>query len=321
MPPDVYYALRDSYLQILSSLYTQTATPIEAPEKTTFGDIDILVSQPKSTSTAESLGQVLASARAVRIPGSPITSFALPYPNRPNYYLQLDVHLSPPETFHWQLFHQSHGDLVRTFRSFSSLFCTNSRPQDIWNLLGTTIRPLGLTPNNEGLHVRIEEIEDSNRKRALLFLTCDGDAVLEFLGLDTDAYKRPFGSVDSMYRYVCSSRFFNDASYVRGELKANDRKRMTQRELYRAFVDWLPGNAHLVGQQKEKNAQFSRDDVLEESLNRFGKREEYEKRVEGWRKERKELLAKQMGRQKRKADAAEAEEYAAAWMGWLERNA
>ena len=144
---------------------------------------------------------------------------------------------------------------------------------------------------------------------------------VEFLGLDTDAYKRPFGSVDLMYRYVCSSRFFNDASYVRGELKANDRKRMTQRELYRAFVDWLPGNAHLVGQQKEKNAQFSRDDVLEESLNRFGKREEYEKRVEGWRQERKELLAKQMGRQKRKADAAEAEEYAAAWMGWLERNA
>ena len=132
MPPDVYYTLRDRYLQILSSLYTQAATPIEAPEKTTFGDIDILVSQPKSTSTAESLGQVLASARAVHIPGSPITSFALPYPTRPNHYLQLDVHLSPPETFHWQLFHQSHGDcefslasdpfLIRTALELPDLF-------------------------------------------------------------------------------------------------------------------------------------------------------------------------------------------------------
>lgn len=107
-----------------------------------------------------------------------------------------------------------------------------------------------------------------------------------------------------------------------GELKANDRKRMAQRELYRAFVqDWLPENAHLVGQQKEMNVQLSRDSVLEESLNKFGKRKEYEKRVEGWRKERGDLLAKQEGRQTRKADAVELEEYASAWVRWLDRNA
>lgn len=145
-----------------------------------------------------------------------------------------------------------------------------------WNLLGTTIRPFGLTLNNNGLHVRIQEIENSNRKRASLFLTCDPDAVLEFLGLDADAYKHPFESVESMYRYVCGCRFFNDESYVRGELKASDRKRIAQREMYRVFVeDWLPENAHFVGQQNKKNTQSSRDDVLEESLNEFGKREYY----------------------------------------------
>ncbi|KAL9071020.1 MAG: hypothetical protein Q9161_004520 [Pseudevernia consocians] len=303
MPPDIYFLLRDHYLQLLSSFYTQIATPIEAPKKASYGDIDIIVSLPKCTSTsAEFLVKVLGAVRIITIPGSPLTSFALPYPNLQNNYIQLDLHLCPPKTFHWQLFHQSHGDL--------------------WNLLGTTIRPSGLTANDVGLHVRIEEIEDLDRKRALLFLTCDPDAVLDFLGLDTDAYKRPFESVESMYRYVCECRFFSDERYVRGERKANDRKRMAQRELYRAFIqDWLPENAHLVGQQKEKNALISRGSVLEESLNRFGKREEYEKRVEEGRKEREELLIKQERRQKRKADAAELDEYASAWMRWLDRNA
>ena len=120
--------------------------------------------------------------------------------------------------------------------------------------------------------MRLGGIEDLNRKRALLFLTCELHAVLEFLGLDTEAYKRPFESVESMYRYVCGCRCFSDERYLRGELKANDRKRMAQRELYRTFIqEWLPENAHLVRQQKEQNAQISRDSVLEDSLNKFGK--------------------------------------------------
>lgn len=61
--------------------------------------------------------------------------------------------------------------------------------------------------------------------------------------------------------------------------------------------------------------------MSEDSLIRFGKRQEYEKRVEEWRKEREELLAKQYVRQKRKADAADSDIYASAWMKWLDRNA
>lgn len=298
MPPDVYRVLRDHYLHLLSGLYTQIATPIEAPRKASYGDIDILVSRPKSTSISiESIGKMLGAERITSISGSPTTSFALPYPNVPQQYVQLDIHLFPPGVFHWQLFHQSHADL--------------------WSLLGTTIRSVGLTANNNGLHVRIQTIEDLNRKGALLFLTCDPNAVLDFLGLDEDAYKQPFESVESMYRYVCKCRFFSHEAYLRAELKASDRKRMAQRELYRIFVeDWLPENAQLVAQQRDKNAHFSREYVLKEALNRFGKREEYERRGEEWTKERDRLLTKQH----RKADAAELEEYAFAWMRWLDRN-
>ena len=111
MPPNIYFMLKDHYLQLLSSVYTQIATPIEAPKKLSYGDIDILVSQPKSPPiSAEFLAELLAAERVFKVSGSAVTSFALPYPNLPKTYVQLDLHLSPPKIFHWQLFHQSHGD-------------------------------------------------------------------------------------------------------------------------------------------------------------------------------------------------------------------
>ncbi|MCJ1461176.1 hypothetical protein MMC28_011558 [Mycoblastus sanguinarius] len=302
MPPELYYSLRDYYLDLLLTFYAQAATPIEAPSKTSFGDIDTVVSQPKSrTISAESLAEGLAAKRTFTTPGSPTTSFALPYPDLPDNYVQLDVHFCPPSTFKWEIFHQSHGDL--------------------WNLLGTTIRPFGLTANNIGLHLRIAEIEGLNRKRGLLLLTSEPDKVLDFLGLGKGAYERPFESVETMYRYVCGCRFFRVETYMQSDLKANDRKRMAQRELYRRFVEeWLPKYREWIRTQGGVNADFARGDVLEEVISRFGKRKEHEERLDEWRKERKELLAKQEGRQKRKADAAELEEYANAWIRWTKHD-
>ena len=302
MPPELYYSLRYHYISLLSNYYTQAATPIEAPCKTSYGDIDVLVSQPKSISiNTETLAKALDAVRKVSTSGSPTASFAVPYPGLQDTYVQLDVHVCPPESFEWQLFHQSHGDL--------------------WNLLGTTIRPVGLTANDVGLHLRIPEIDEANRKRGMLLLTSEPDQVLDFLGLDKDKYERPFESVEALYQFVLGCRWFSGKTYVRAELKANDRKRMAQRELYRRFVDeWLPKNRHLV-EMSEKRAQgATRENVQELALNVFGKREEFEKRVQVWRRERSELLEKQNRRLERKADAAKLEEYAEAWMNWLERN-
>ena len=51
-------------------------------------------------------------------------------------------------------------------------------------MLGTTIRPFGLTANAKGLHVRIEEIELLDRKRSTIYLTKDPREVCQLLGLD-----------------------------------------------------------------------------------------------------------------------------------------
>ena len=157
MPPDTYRRLRDHYLHILRSLYNEVATPIEAPAKVSYGDIDILVSQPSDLSNPPTTDVLSKTLNADRVLG---TSFAVSYPDQADQHVQIDVHVCPLGTFAWHFFHQFHGDL--------------------WNLLGTTIRPFDLTANDVGFHIRIPEIEDLNRKRAFVLLTSEPSEVLEF---------------------------------------------------------------------------------------------------------------------------------------------
>ncbi|KAL8922429.1 MAG: hypothetical protein Q9208_005151 [Pyrenodesmia sp. 3 TL-2023] len=293
MPPAVYRPLLDKFFTQLASFFERVAAPIEAPEKTSFGDIDLIVTQPKDADfSIEQISTAINAKRTISAP--PMYSFAVPYPQLCGSYVQLDIQVCEADNFDWEVFHKSHGDL--------------------WNLLGSSIRPFGLTANEKGLHLRIPEIEERDRRRSLVFLTADPDIVLEFLGLDRNAYAQPFVAVPDMYEYACTTRFFRPSAYVRDELRANDRKRMAQRERYRRFVeDFVPHNKAAL-QEIGDVERMSRVQVLEESLERFGKRDEFETRVRAWRREREELARKSETTDWRKRQAEEDKVYADAWI-------
>ncbi|KAL9125132.1 MAG: hypothetical protein Q9217_005621 [Psora testacea] len=300
MPPELYFLLRNQYNGLFRALYKRVATPIEAPSKFSYGDIDILVSEPWTESLApELVAAHLDAKRTLTNHGSPTTSFAVPYPHCPGSFVQVDVHVCSPETFEWQLFHQSHGDL--------------------WNLLGTTIRPVGLTANNRGLHLRIEDIERLDRQKSLVFLTREAEAVVRFLGLNMEKYKKPFESKEEMYEFVRACRFFDPKTYQRGGLKANDRKRMAKREIYRRFVEeWVPEHCNIAGDGTLLRP--TRGEIMEEALDTFEKREEYETPLKDWRMERVDSLTRQEQKAGRKLAWAEIEGYADAWTRWLKRR-
>ena len=293
IPKAIYTLLRDEYINLLSTLYGNVASPLDAPGKDSYGDIDVLVSSPLRPITPQTLAQALNAKATVTIPGSPTTSFAVPYPGMEDDCVQVDVHECPAATFQWELFSASHGDL--------------------WNIIGTSIRAFGLTANNVGLYLRIPEIEDFNRKKSMVFLTSSPDSVLDFLGLDAESYWKPFATVKELYLYAARMRLFKRERYVREILKANDRKRMAQRPLYRQFVDeWLPKRADLGSAGRECTA--TRQSVMDEVLERYGKRKEYEEVLQIWCKERAELHAKQRAKESRRANAKREIEYAEAWM-------
>lgn len=167
-----------------------------------------------------------------------------------------------------------------------------------------------------------------DRKKSLVFLSAEPGVVCEFLGMEKERLGidddglisggdgeegRGFASMEEMYEMVVGLRFFRRKAYVRDTLKANDRKRMLQRDGYSRFVDeWLVGYKGVEG-----GVELTREGVKEECFARFEVRGEYERRVEEWRVEREALKVKKEGREERKRKALEEEAYADAWIEML----
>lgn len=169
--------------------------------------------------------------------------------------------------------------------------------------MGTTVRPYGLTITDVGLYVRIPEIEKQNRNKARILLTREPAEALEFLGLDYDAWKQPFASMDEAYEYAATSRFFwvqpdaasseaNEEGGLRDvetelkkkELRSNDRQRMIKRPMFRRFIDEFIPQCRREGRFAEQR--IDREQTLIEAFERFNIRQEYEERLLDYRKQR-----------------------------------
>ncbi|KAF7511538.1 hypothetical protein GJ744_004126 [Endocarpon pusillum] len=292
MPLAVYSYARDHLLSTLRSFYAQAECPIEAPGKTDYGDIDILVAEPLHHFDSHHIAAATRAVKHKKPAGSQTTHFAIPWPKpapptppakdsaaaadaAPTddndddddgaKYIQLDLHLCHASSFRWELFHQAHGDL--------------------WSIIGSHIRRLGLTANNSGLYIRIEEMEARNKNAARILLTTSPSETLRFLGLDEKAYWRRFESVDALFAYAASCRFFDPRRYkdweaaAKGEgLKANDRARARKRPLFRSWFEaYLPAHGHDEPVDAVA-AVMSRQEVVDEAKRWFGVGDQYDER-------------------------------------------
>ncbi|KAI9738074.1 MAG: hypothetical protein M1818_005502 [Claussenomyces sp. TS43310] len=229
MPPDVYQLVKRRCHAILKQHFRLVGTPIEGPEKEDFGDVDFLVTGPRAQLVGSILFHTLGQAMgAVSCVGSVPKSFAVPWPvvtgtpvpgdgdvvpgSQAQHlqagearFVQVDVSICADDAaWEWEMFLLAHGDL--------------------WSMLGSSIKPAGLTINDKGLWLRIEEMEALDRRKSLIFLTRVPQRVLEFLGLDEGAYglfgadgpsvdgedarDSTFTSAWQMFEYVASCRLF-----------------------------------------------------------------------------------------------------------------
>ena len=207
MSQETYDQLLQSTQDILRQYYKQVGSAIEAPEKPSYGDVDVLVFGPFDRLYDHSVVPVIEVAQRLAvllnakafIRGTLILNFAVPWPRTSvkesagkgsgEKYAQIDVHICHDQrSFLLEVFHAAHGDL--------------------WNILGTTIRRFGLTVNNKGLYLRIPEIELNDRKKSMVFLTDDPRRILNFLGLDAEKWETRFGSRQEMFEYVAGCRMF-----------------------------------------------------------------------------------------------------------------
>jgi hypothetical protein len=291
MPLAVYEAVKNRCHEILKRYYTHVATPIEAPGKKDYGDVDFLVAGPTllchGSNIAATLGKALGTEHSISGKGSSTISFALPWPKgvegeatasdqgpeegSADRFVQVDVNVCHgKDEWEWELFHHAHGDL--------------------WNILGSTIRKHGLTVNNIGLYLRIEEIELIDRKKSMILLTKQPSEVLSFLGMDEAQWWRQFESPQAMYEYAATCRYFwaddevKEIDEDKKALKHNDRKRMNLRPVFRKWVEEFIPECRASGMYNRQPP--LREQVRADAFERFGVKDEYDQRLVAWRRER-----------------------------------
>jgi hypothetical protein len=143
---------------------------------------------------------------------------------------------------------------------------------DLLQIIGVSHRPLGLTCNDQGLHVRIAEIEPYNKKKALLFLTRDPDKAIRFYGLDSAKYRTGFTDENDLFDWASSGRFFSHKVFESRIEKHNDRARQARRPMYQQFVeDYMPSHS-----DRGAANHWTRQQVLEEALTAFDKKADYD---------------------------------------------
>lgn len=300
MPPEIYDQVRASTHALLRKYYTQVDSPIEAPGKETYGDVDILVSGPLDPSfdpaithvltVMENIAKLLKAKKWIR-DGTPTANFAISWPRQENgedseKYVQLDIHIChSDEVVQWQLFHMAHGDL--------------------WNILGSTIRRYGITVNNRGMFLRIPEIEALDRKKSMVFLTVHPSEILEFLGLKEEDWWKPFKSREEMFEYAAGCRMFYvkeiksdgelegdmivEVGDIEGQeggeegkrkLKHNDRQRMFKRPIFAEWIDEFIPKCREEG--RFGNTKITREEIRGGAFEQFGVKEEFEKKQKEW---------------------------------------
>ncbi|KAM3446393.1 hypothetical protein MY3296_009702 [Beauveria thailandica] len=316
MLPSLYHAQKQRCRALLRQLYVHVDSPIDGPGKADFGDIDFLVYQRRRDAPpapphvddtkpgAELIGELAALLGAQRtiIADGAASNLAIPWPAdadeqisenaavaiatapapaEDKKYIQVDVRISPSlESHAWMLFKHAHGD--------------------IWNLVGSLVRPYGLTIDDRGMFLRVPEIEAVYKTRAKVHLTSDPARVLDFLGLPRTAdhariwVDAPFPDLDAMYEYVALCRMMyitpsatgppNQANHDEGHnllkdvqnLKHNDRQRMRQRPGFRRWIEEFIPRCRREGRFAVQAT--DRGNITEEALEEFGVRDEFERR-------------------------------------------
>lgn len=309
MPPHVYTSALSRVKDLLQPHFKHVGSALEAPEKTSHGDVDILVAEQVDQTesiTGEFLIETLGAEKWKTTRGSSTFHLAVRWPQEfeeeedsvakepsvpskegeaDDYYEKEEVLLTkvadlglttpaPTNKPSSQKYIQVDVHLCPTPEYFHWHLFFQAHG-DLWNILGGIIRRHGLTASSKGLSLRIAEVELHNKEQARVLMTDDPTTVLEYLSLDPEKYWRPFTSWDAMMSYAASCRFHDPARW-KDRMPEDTKKDMKANDRQRAskrpaFGYWI--DTYLpehVDDEAGQDARFSRDDVVEDAKRFFG---------------------------------------------------
>ncbi|KAH0586057.1 hypothetical protein H2248_007331 [Termitomyces sp. 'cryptogamus'] len=289
IPLPVYNALKNRLLPRLQALYRRAIVPREAPEKLTFGDLDILVTGPRPSNLTSGqtdvphtiLRDVLGAQCYVRHDSRNRTvNFAVPIQpgewealnlgkeeeeirqaaGGQDVFYQVDVNTCVDEAEHERTaFFHGYGDL-------GMIMCVVARNADPALVLGEKGLRLSLPPQP-----RFE-------------LSQSLDDITKFMGWSMETWKAGFRTNREAFEWVGSSRFFNPQGFrTHGEGIPKVSKQRIQ-FMYTEFVQWVAEKAANTPLETQHNnpAMTVEERQLafrEHALVYFNKKQDYEAMV------------------------------------------
>lgn len=203
---------RDSLIQdLVQELdpYFEFIEPVtELKGKTDFGDIDILVSKPKTSLPLKDIIEKVFTPQEIH-KNSSIVSFDF-------YDHQIDVIQTKEKWIQSSKYYYSYNDLH--------------------NFIGKMVYPYNLRLGHYGLKY-IYYYGDS--KKLEVEVTNDFQEIYEFLGLDWKTYQQGFHGVEDLFTFIMSSPFFDWRAFQFDNLNHKNRTRNKKRKNFTALVEWI----------------------------------------------------------------------------------
>ncbi|KAF2465842.1 uncharacterized protein BDR25DRAFT_317999 [Lindgomyces ingoldianus] len=248
----LYRQIRTQASAILRTFFTHVIVPTELPSKSDFGDVDFFVGgplphalfpntndcKPDLWSTVSALKTAFITPHGFQVKLNLDVIFLAVMPLSPpamlrerGFWVQIDVKICGygsestavnVERFQWEVFQLHYASVAK--------------------ILGSMVKPVGLTMDPEGLWVRVEEMEGANFGASKVWLTAELRTVLEVLGLDERVLNKGFGCNKELFEYLSSWWLFNPAHFVERLKNREYRKRLEERaSWWRYFVsEWTP---------------------------------------------------------------------------------
>jgi hypothetical protein len=187
----IYAQVKIHTTAALRTLFSHVVVPTEMPQKNDYGDIDFLVAGPLRSTTSTTIDNFDWASTVSAIKSALNTThgrrgflnpgcmyFAVRAPGYENdFWVQVDVKVCfKPEMFEWETFELN--------------YASNSK------MIGSMVKPLGLTIDPEGLHIRVEEVEETNFPNSMVWISKDPRDVLRITDLDRRIVDAGFKSKD-----------------------------------------------------------------------------------------------------------------------------
>lgn len=120
----------------------------------------------------------------------------------------------------------------KEFETSASYFAWN----DLGNLCGRLSQSMGLKLGHDGLSYTW--VQDTYKFDEILLMT-DWKDILPVLGLDYHTWADGFDTIEDIFKFTTSSRFFNKDLYLLHNRNHTSRVRDAKRKTYTDFLEWI----------------------------------------------------------------------------------